>query len=78
MTRLPPSAPPRPEAALMPDPGPGEVSATATAPLPALPEFVEPPFGQAPIPVTETSGPTLPGSGSNQTAQAIPASPGEY
>ena len=56
MTRLPPSAPPRPEASLMPDRGPGEVSATATAPLPALPEFVEPPFGQAPIPVTEASG----------------------
>ena len=56
MTRLPPSAPPRPEAALMPDRGSGEVSATATAPRPALPEFVEPPFGQAPIPVTEASG----------------------
>ena len=40
----------------MPDPGPGEVSATATAPPPTLPEFVEPPFGQAPIPVTEASG----------------------
>ena len=40
----------------MPDPGPGEVSATATAPPPALPEFVEPPFGQAPIPATEASG----------------------
>ena len=40
----------------MPDPGPGEVSATDTAPPPALPEFVEPPFGQAPIPVTEASG----------------------
>ena len=56
MTRLPPSAPPRPEAALMPVAGPGEVSATATASPPALPEFVEPPFGQAPIPVTEASG----------------------
>ena len=56
MTRLPPSASPGPEAALMPDPGPGEVSATATARPPALPEFVEPPFGQAPIPVTEASG----------------------
>ena len=41
MTRLPPSAPPGPEAALMPDPGPGEVSATVAAPPPALPEFVE-------------------------------------
>ena len=56
MTRLPPSAPPRPEASLMPDPGPGEVSATVAAPPLALPEFVEPPFGQAPIPVTEASG----------------------
>ena len=56
MTRLPPSAPPRPEASSMPDRGPGEVSATATALLPALPEFVEPPFGQGPIPVTEASG----------------------
>ena len=40
----------------MPDPGPGEVSATAAAPPPALPEFIEPPFGQAPIPVTEAAG----------------------
>ena len=31
MMRLPPSAPPGPEAALMPDPGPGEVPAAATA-----------------------------------------------
>ena len=44
MTRLPPSAPPGPEAALMPDPGPGEVPAAAAAPPPALPEIVEPPF----------------------------------
>ena len=43
MTRLPLSAPPGPEAALTPDPGPGEVPAAA-APLPALPEFMEPPF----------------------------------
>ena len=56
MTRQPPGAPPGLEATLMPDPGPGEVPATATAPPPALPEFVEPPFGQAPIPVTEASG----------------------
>ena len=61
----------------MPDPGPGEVSAAATAPPPALPEFVEPPFGQAPIPVTEASGQHFQ-DGSNQTAQAIPPSPGEY
>ena len=53
MTRLPPSAPPGPEAALMPDPGPGEVPAAAAALPPALPEVVEPPFGQ---PVTEASG----------------------
>jgi len=50
LTRLPPSAPPGPEAALMPDPGPGEVPAEATALPPALLEFVEPPFQQAPIP----------------------------
>ena len=40
----------------MPDPGPGEVPAAAAALLPALPEVVEPPFGQALIPVTEASG----------------------
>ena len=56
MTRLPPSASPGPEATLRPDPGPGEVPPAAAAPLPALPEVVEPPFGQAPIPVTEASG----------------------
>ena len=58
MTHLPPSASPGPEAALMPDPGLGEVSAIATAPrqLSRSSEFVEPPFGQAPIPVTEASG----------------------
>ena len=55
MTRPPPSAPPGPEAALMPNPGPGEVPAAA-APSPALPEFVEPPPRQAPIPAMETSG----------------------
>ena len=55
MTRLPPSASPGPEAALMPDPGPGEVPAAAAALPPALPEVVELPFGQAPIPVTEAS-----------------------
>ena len=56
MMHLPPSAPPGPEATLMPDPGPGEVPAAAAAPPPALLEFVEPPFGHAPIPVTEASG----------------------
>ena len=40
----------------MPNRGPGEVSATVAAPPSALPEFVEPPFGQAAIPVTEASG----------------------
>ena len=55
MMHLPPSAPPGPEAALMPNPGPGEVPAAATALPPALPEFVEPPFQQAPIPAMETS-----------------------
>ena len=46
MTHLPPSAPPGPEAALMPNPGPGEVPTAASALLPALPEFVEPRFGR--------------------------------
>ena len=55
MMHLPPSAPPGPEAALMPNPGPGEVPAAATTLPPALPEFVEPPFWQAPIPAMETS-----------------------
>ena len=77
MTCLPPSAPPGLEATLMPHPGPGEIPAAAAAPPPALPEFVEPPFGQAPIPVISL-WPTLPGSGSSRTAQAIPASPSEY
>ena len=54
--RLPPSATPGPEAALMPNPGPGEAPAAASALPPALPEFVEPPFRQAPIPAMETSG----------------------
>jgi len=56
MTRLPPSAPPGPEAALLPNPGPDEVPAAATALPPALPEFVELPFQQAPVPAMETSG----------------------
>ena len=55
MTGPPPSAPPGPEAALLPNPGPGEVPAAATTLPPALPEFVEPPFWQAPIPAMETS-----------------------
>ena len=40
----------------MPDPGPGEVPAAATAPPPALSEVIEPPPRQAPIPVAEASG----------------------
>ena len=56
MTGPPPSAPPGLEAALMPNPGPGEVPAAATALPPALPEFVEPPPQQASIPVTEAFG----------------------
>ena len=52
MTRLPPSAPPGPEATLLP----GEVPAAATGLQPALLEFIEPPFQQAPIPAMETSG----------------------
>ena len=49
MTCSPPSAPPGWEAALMPDPGPGEAPAAAAALLPAL-------FQQALIPAMETSG----------------------
>jgi hypothetical protein len=56
MTCLPPSVPPVPEDALKPKPRPGDVPAAATALPPALPEFVEPPFRQAPIPAMETSG----------------------
>ena len=56
MMRLLLSAPPGPEAALMPHPGPGEAPAAATALPPALPEFVEPPFRQVPIPAMDTSG----------------------
>ena len=40
----------------MPHPGPGEVPAAAAALPPALPEFAELPFWQAPIPAMETSG----------------------
>ena len=51
--RLPPSAPPIPEATLTPNPGPREVPAAAAALPPALPEIIEPPFWQAPIPAME-------------------------
>ena len=40
MTGLPPSAPPGPEAALLPNPGPGEAPAAAPALPPALQELV--------------------------------------
>ena len=56
MTRPPPRAPPGLEAALMPDPGPGEVPAAAAALPPALPEIIEPLSQEAPIPLMETSG----------------------
>ena len=38
------------------DPGPGEVPAAATAPLPALSEVIEPQLWQVSIPVAEASG----------------------
>ena len=56
ITHPPRSAPPGLEAALMPDPGPGEVPAAATAPLPALSEVIEPQLWQVSIPVAEASG----------------------
>ena len=56
MMPLLPSASPGPEAALMPDPGPGEVPAAAAVLPPALPEIIEPLFQQALIPAMETSG----------------------
>ena len=55
MTCLPPSAPPGPEVALMPDPGPGEVPAAATALPQALPELVEPPETQQWRPLVNAS-----------------------
>ena len=56
MTHPLPSTPPGLEAALMPNPGPGEVHVAAAAPQAALSEIVEPQFWQAPIPGMETSG----------------------
>ena len=55
MTCLPPSALPGLEAALLLNPGPGEVC-SSRCPPPALPESVEPPFRQALIPAMKTSG----------------------
>ena len=59
----------------MPDPGPGEVPAAATALPPALPEFVEPPFRQAPIPAVETSGQRLQDSTSAGPPRLYPPLP---
>ena len=56
MTHRLPSVPPGLEAALMPDPGPGEVPAAAAALPPALPEIIEPLSQEAPFPLMETSG----------------------
>ena len=61
----------------MPNPGSGEVPAAAAAPPPALPEVVEPPPWHAPIPVAEAFGQHFQDL-APATAQAIPASPGEY
>ena len=69
---LPPSAPPGPEAALMPNPGPGEVPAAAAAPPPALLEIIEPPFRQALIPAMETSGQRPQGSTSAGSPRLYP------
>ena len=56
VTCLPPSAPPGPEATIMPSAGPGEVPAAANVISPAPMEIVQLPFWQAPIPAMETSG----------------------
>ena len=75
MTHLPPRAPPGPEAALLPNPGPGEVAAAATALPPALLEFVESPFWQAPIPAMEISGQCPPNSTSAGPPRLYPPLP---
>ena len=75
MTHLPPRAPPGPEAALLPNPGPGEVAAAATALPPALPEFVEPLFQRAPIPAMETSGQCPQNSTSAEPCRLYPPLP---
>ena len=46
MTGPPPSAPPGPEAALLPNPGPGEVPAAATALPPSLRSLLSRRFGR--------------------------------
>ena len=75
MMRLPPSAPPGLEAASMPDPGPGEVPAAATALPPALPEFIKPQFWQALIPAMETSGQCPQNSTSARSPRLYPPLP---
>ena len=54
MTRLPPSAPPGQEAALMPNPGPGS-SCSSHCSSPSSPGVHRATFQQDPIPVMETS-----------------------
>ena len=56
----------------MPDPGPGEVSAAATAPPQTLLEIIELPFQQAPILVMETSGQRPQGSTSAGSPRLYP------
>ena len=56
MMHAPPSAPPGPESALMPDPGPAEIPATAAAHPPAPQKIIKLPFRQAPIPAEGASG----------------------
>ena len=68
-------APPGPAVVLMPDPGPGEVPAEATALPPALPESVEPQFWQSPIPAMETSGQRLQDSTSAGPPRLYPPLP---
>ena len=75
MMRLPPSTTPGPEATLMPDPGPGEVPAAAAVLLPALPEIIELPFRQAPIPAMETSGQCPQNSTSARSPRLYPPLP---
>ena len=75
MTCLPPSVPPGPEAALLTNPGPGEVPALAAAPLSTLLEIVEPPFWQAPVPVMVTSGQRPPNSTSAEPPRLYPPLP---
>ena len=75
MMRLPPSTTPGPEATLMPDPGPGEVPVAAAVLLPALPEIIELPFRQAPIPAMETSGQCPQNSTSARSPRLYPPLP---